>query len=72
MKVRGFRVELGEVESVLAGHGAVGQAVVVARQDVSGGEKRLVGYVVPDSGGREVEAGALRAYVAERLPEYMV
>ncbi|MYY86183.1 amino acid adenylation domain-containing protein [Streptomyces sp. SID335] len=72
VKVRGFRVELGEVESVLAGHGAVGQAVVVARQDVSGGEKRLVGYVVPDSGGREVEAGALRAYVAERLPEYMV
>ncbi|QES45326.1 non-ribosomal peptide synthetase [Streptomyces venezuelae] len=72
VKVRGFRVEPSEVEAVLAGHEAVGQAVVVARQDGSGGEKRLVGYVVPDDGGREVEAGALRAYVAEALPEYMV
>ncbi|MFI7323058.1 amino acid adenylation domain-containing protein, partial [Streptomyces venezuelae] len=72
VKVRGFRVELGEVEAVLAGHEVVGQAVVVARQDVSGGEKRLVGYVVPDGGEREVDADSLRAYVAERLPEYMV
>ncbi|MEU5772164.1 amino acid adenylation domain-containing protein [Streptomyces venezuelae] len=71
VKVRGFRVELGEVEAVLAGHEAVGQVVVVARQDVSGGEKRLVGYVVPD-GGREVDAESLRVYVAGVLPEYMV
>ncbi|MEU5772163.1 amino acid adenylation domain-containing protein [Streptomyces venezuelae] len=72
VKVRGFRVEPAEVESVLAGHEGVGQAVVVARQDVPGGEKRLVGYVVPDGGGCAVSAESLRAYVAGRLPEYMV
>uniref|UniRef100_UPI00278BB0FB non-ribosomal peptide synthetase n=1 Tax=Streptomyces sp. KL118A TaxID=3045153 RepID=UPI00278BB0FB len=71
VKVRGFRVELGEVEAVLAGYEGVGQAVVVARQDVAGGEKRLVGYVVPD-GERVADGELLRACVAGVLPEYMV
>ncbi|MEU6826948.1 amino acid adenylation domain-containing protein [Streptomyces atriruber] len=72
VKVRGFRVELGEVEAVLAGHEGVGQAVVAARQDVVGGEKRLVGYVVPDGQRVVVDGELLRAYVAGVLPEYMV
>ncbi|MFK4072005.1 amino acid adenylation domain-containing protein, partial [Streptomyces sp. NPDC029674] len=71
VKVRGFRVELGEVESVLAGHQVVGQAVVVARRDGGGGERRLVGYVVPQ-GQEDADPERLRAYVAGRLPEYMV
>ncbi|MEU4198970.1 amino acid adenylation domain-containing protein [Streptomyces sp. NPDC026294] len=69
VKVRGFRVELGEVEAALAAHPAVGQAVVVARTD-GPGERRLAGYVVPD--GQETDADEIREHVAKVLPDYMV
>ncbi|WP_240660334.1 non-ribosomal peptide synthetase [Streptomyces sp. WAC 01529] len=72
VKVRGFRVEPGEVELVLAGHESVAQAVVVARRDGGpGGDKRLIGYVVPD-GRSAVDPRLLREHVARALPEYMV
>ena len=66
VKIRGFRIEPGEVEGVLRGLAGVSDAAVVAREE-SGGQVRLVGYVVG-----EVEVGALRGALRERLPEYMV
>ncbi|WP_311315048.1 non-ribosomal peptide synthetase [Streptomyces naphthomycinicus] len=70
VQVRGFRVEPGEVEAVLAEHPGVRAAVVVLREDRPG-DKRLVAYAVPD-GGTVLEAEALRGYLGGRLPEYLV
>jgi amino acid adenylation domain-containing protein len=70
VKVRGFRVEPGEVEGVLAGHPQVREAVVVVRETAPG-ERRLVAYATAAEGAELAPAG-VRAYLAERLPEYMV
>ncbi|HEX7239290.1 MAG TPA: amino acid adenylation domain-containing protein, partial [Longimicrobiaceae bacterium] len=69
VKVRGFRVEPGEVEAALAAHPAVREAAVVAREDAAGA-RRLVGYVVPREGAPA--PGELREWLRGRLPEYMV
>jgi acyl carrier protein len=70
VKLRGFRVELGEVESALAGVAGVVQAAVIAREDRPG-DRRLVGYVVM-AGDARADQSALRAAVAASLPDYMV
>lgn len=70
VKLRGFRIELGEIEVVLHQHPAVCEVVVVAREDVPG-DQRLVAYVVPVAAGA-VRPGALRKYLENRLPDYMV
>ncbi|MFI6442942.1 amino acid adenylation domain-containing protein [Streptomyces sp. NPDC050759] len=69
VKVRGHRIELGEIESVLLGHPEVANATVIVREDLPG-DRRLVGYVVCESTGTDL--AALRSYVRERLPGYMV
>ncbi|HEX8272004.1 MAG TPA: non-ribosomal peptide synthase/polyketide synthase, partial [Longimicrobiaceae bacterium] len=70
LKVRGFRIEPGEVESALAGHPGVRRAVVAARDDRAGG-KRLVAYVVP-AAEPAPSARELRAWLRRILPEHMV
>ncbi|MFI6688489.1 amino acid adenylation domain-containing protein [Streptomyces sp. NPDC050485] len=70
VKIRGFRIELGEVQAVLRSHPAVAQAVVVCAEH--DGDRRLVGYVVPAEDRTGPTSAELRAFVAERLPEYMV
>ncbi|MEU4345781.1 amino acid adenylation domain-containing protein, partial [Nocardia sp. NPDC023852] len=68
--LRGSRVELGEIESVLSGCAGVSQAVVLVCVDEQVGD-RLVGYVVPDAGA-QLDPVVLRAQVAEFLPSYTV
>jgi len=68
VKVRGYRVEPGEIEAVLNGHRSIKQSVVVASEN-GGGGKRLIGYVVGEGELKNLE---LKQYVRERLPEYMV
>jgi amino acid adenylation domain-containing protein len=72
LKVRGHRVEPVEVEAALCGNPDVSQAHVLARRDPRRDEQLVIGYVVPLDSRRVPTAGALRAYLRERLPEHMV
>ncbi|WP_164021876.1 non-ribosomal peptide synthetase, partial [Pyxidicoccus trucidator] len=69
VKLRGFRIELGEIESALAQQPAVRQALVLVRED-SPGDQRLVAWFT--SQAQSPDAATLRAFLKERLPEYMV
>ncbi|HEY0857581.1 MAG TPA: amino acid adenylation domain-containing protein, partial [Albitalea sp.] len=69
VKIRGLRVELGEIEARLLQHPGIAETVVIARDDGSG-DKRLVAYCVP--AGEPVEAQALRAHLEAALPQHMV
>ncbi|HEX6526496.1 MAG TPA: non-ribosomal peptide synthetase [Streptosporangiaceae bacterium] len=68
VKVRGFRVEIGEVESTVCAAPGVDEGVVVTQEPFPG-DVRLVAYV---AGRRTPAPAAVRSYVAERLPHYMV
>jgi thioesterase domain-containing protein/acyl carrier protein len=68
VKIRGFRIEPGEIEAALGEHPGVAQAAVIVREDTPG-EKRLVAFVVPRG---PAEAAELRAWLAGRLPAFLV
>src|SRR4029077_1674751 len=74
VKVRGYRIEVGEIEEVLRRHEGVRQAVVVWREEEGGGEGRLVGYVQREEGGEQRGVGeeGLREYMRGQVPEVMV
>ncbi len=77
LKVRGFRVEPGEIESVLAGHPDIDQVSVVSSTRDSG-ETRLVAYYTPSAAAaaptapHHPPAASLRHYLLDRLPGYMI
>jgi amino acid adenylation domain-containing protein len=71
VKVRGYRVELGEIEAALAAYDSVRDCIVLAREDEPG-DKRLVAYVVTANDAPALSAAECRAHLKERLPEYMV
>jgi len=70
VKVRGIRVELGEIEAMLKQHDGIQDAAVVVQSEKE--SKRLMAYIVLREGKRDLDFGSLRTYLKKKLPEYMV
>ena len=71
VKIRGSRIELGEVEAVLGQHPSVAAATVIVREH-GNGDKQLVAYLAAGSSGRRCEPAGLREFLCRKLPDYMV
>jgi amino acid adenylation domain-containing protein len=70
IKIRGIRIEPGEIETALTQYPEVFQAVVIAREDISG-DQRLVAYIVPQPEATP-NISALRRFLDRKLPQYMI
>lgn len=70
IKVRGFRVNTGEIEAVLARHPGVKESAVIAREDMPG-DRRLTAYIVPKQPDALL-SDQVRRFLATKLPDYMV
>ncbi|MBH8552834.1 amino acid adenylation domain-containing protein [Nostocaceae cyanobacterium CENA357] len=69
VKVRGFRIELEEIETILNQHPAIHQTVVIARENFPG-DQRLVAYLVPH---QQIPTNdELRRFLKQKLPDYMI
>ncbi|MFI6217672.1 amino acid adenylation domain-containing protein [Nocardia brasiliensis] len=71
VKMRGIRIEPGEVEAVLAAQDSVAQAVAVVHDETASGSGRLVAYVTP-AAGHQIDRDALDRRLRETLPQYLV
>jgi amino acid adenylation domain-containing protein len=78
VKIRGFRIELGEIESYLTAYPDIDEAVVIVKETAGSGDSEeegggsfLCAFLVT-TGDRQLEVAAVRDYLAERLPDYMI
>jgi acyl carrier protein len=76
VKIRGVRIEPGEIEALLSQHAAVAAAAVIGREAAPGGDKYLVAYIVPTAeaaaGSDLISGSALREFLRQKLPAYML
>ncbi|GAB0103345.1 hypothetical protein JMUB6875_23180 [Nocardia sp. JMUB6875] len=72
VKVRGFRIELGEIDAALVAHETVDFAVTIGHRRTDAAGSTIVASYVLAAPGHTIDTAALTAYLAERLPEYMV
>jgi amino acid adenylation domain-containing protein len=70
VKIKGHRIEVGEVEAVIGQHGGIREAVVVAREETEG-DKRLIAYVILEQGA-DADETELRHYLKSKLPDHMI
>jgi hypothetical protein len=68
--MRGFRVELGEIETALRSHSEIRESAVLLREDAPG-KKRIVGYAIAQS-GKKPAIHELHVFLKKKLPDYMV
>ncbi|RPI02130.1 MAG: non-ribosomal peptide synthetase, partial [Calditrichaeota bacterium] len=71
VQIRGFRVELGEIESVLGEHPDIKETLVLLREDQPGDPRLVAYYIVPDESA-QISINDLRALLKTKLPEYMI
>ena len=70
VKLRGLRIEMGEIETALGSYPLIQESIVIIREDIPG-DKRIVAYVVPRN-ENPITTSELRRYLKEKLPEFMV
>lgn len=71
IKIRGFRVEIGEIEHNLLQHQSIKRSMVLAKTDTSG-NNLLLAFIIPETTNNLLKESELKAFLAEKLPDYMI